>query len=143
MASSNWKLYDGVMQLALQGSGMDFDSDTFTLSLFLSGSNAGDSTQSVIGNLTNPVLSVNGYAPVVVTPTVTRVSNVVTFDTSNAVFTASGGSIVGVYYSVLWNSTTNNILAFSILDDTPQALPDLTDTNSLTITITNVFSITS
>ncbi len=143
MASTNWKLYDGVIELALQGSGMDFDSDTFTLSLFLSGSNAGDSTQSAIGNLTSPVLSVNGYAPVVVTPTVTRVSNVVTFDTSNAVFTASGGSIVGVYYAVLWNSTTNNLLAYSVLDDTPQSLPDLTDTNSLTITITNVFSITS
>lgn len=144
-APGPWVVYNE-FKLTLGQKTIDLVNDVFKVALFLSTSNAGAATLATAqyATLTNQVASASGYttAGVTVTPGWTRSTGTVTFDTSDAAWTASGGSITA-RFAVLYDNTTSNkdLIAYSLLDSAPADVI-VSDTNTLTINIVNVFSIT-
>lgn len=144
-APGPWVVYNE-FKLTLGQKTIDLVNDVFKVALFLSTSNAGAATLATAqyATLTNQVASASGYttAGVTVTPAWTRSVGTVTFDTSDAAWTASGGSITA-RFAVLYDNTTSlkDLIAYSLLDSAPADVI-VSDTNTLTINIVNVFSIT-
>jgi hypothetical protein len=143
MAAGKWKVYDFAKKYIGDGT-IDLDLTTnWKMALFLSTSNADTLSvgTGVYGDLTNEHANANGYTTggVALTNIVwTRSSGTLTFDCDNAVWTASGGSIVARFAVIYKDATVNSIvkplLCVSLLDTTP-ANVTATDTNTLTITI--------
>jgi hypothetical protein len=79
----------------------------------------------------------NGYTTggVSVTQTWTETNGLMTFDSNDPSWTASGGSIIA-RYAVLYDDTTTSpadqVIAYSLLDTTPA---DVTTTNGNTLTL--------
>lgn len=127
MAAGKFKLYhkakfrigDGTLDLD--------DTANWKMALFLAASNCNTLSvgTGVYGDLTSEVATAFGYTigGTALTPTWTDVSGVETFDTTNAAWTASGGSIVARYAVIYKNATVNSIvkplLAVCVLDTTP------------------------
>lgn len=110
MPANPWTLVDSALTNALNG-GFDFDSDSWKVALFQSTSNIGTGSTTFAG-VTNEVAAGNGYSVggVAVTCSLSGTTTV-TVDFSDAVFVASGGSIVArtaVLYEV-----GGNVLAFT------------------------------
>lgn len=139
MAVGKWKLYDTAKQYLADGT-FDLDDNTnWKIALFQQTSNCNTlgGTNDVFGDLTNEASGGNYPAGgVAVTPTWGQTSGTATFDTDNAQFAASGGSIVCRYAVIYKNATVNSIvkplLAVCLLDTTP-ADTTVTDGNTLTI----------
>jgi hypothetical protein len=138
MAAGSWTLTNNTRTYLLDGT-FDLDSDTFKIALFTSASNIGAASTTYAG-LTNEVGSGNGYTTGgnTVTGSLSGTTTV-TFDTSDpAVWTASGAGFTarfGVLYEV-----SGNVLAYFLLDSTPADVT-ITSGNTLTITVSNVFSL--
>lgn len=146
MAASAWRVYrefKGNLGEKL----FDLNAgDTIKCALFLSTSNCGDVALATAqyATLTNQHSNANGYTTggVTVAATWTQSGGTITFDTANAQWTASGGSIVA-RFAVLYDDTAANkdLIAYCILDATPADVTCTTG-NTLTITISNVFTVT-
>ena len=141
MAAGKWKVYEVAKKYLSDGT---FDLDLTTnwkMALYLSTSNANTLSigTSIFADLTNEVANANGYTTggVALTGiTWTQVAGVSTFDCNDAVWTASGGSIVARFAVIYENATLNTIvkpiLCVCLLDTTP-ADKTVTSGNTLTI----------
>lgn len=132
MAADPWARYNSG-QLKVENSTIDLDADVIKVALFTSAYTpaATDTTYASIS--ANEVANANGYTTggITVTTTVTEAAGVVTFDSNDPTWTAAGGSITA-RYAVLYDSTTGDLLAYSLLDNTPADVT-VTDTNTLTL----------
>jgi hypothetical protein len=143
MAAGKWKMYADAKKYLADGT-FDLDDTTnWKMALFQSTSNCETLTTGtdVYGDLTNEVANGNGYTTggVAITGvTWAESSGTITFDCDNAVWTASGGSIVARFAVIYKNATVNSIvkplLCVCLLDTTP-ANVTATDGNTLTIAI--------
>jgi len=152
MAASAWVLYNLAKQKLGDGTHV-LDSDVFRLGLYLSNSNAATLTLSTRGSVTNEVATANGYTQGgqtlgSVTWGAGATVTVRQFDSAAEVFTAAGGTIVGVKHAVIYNNTKGTSAGTRPLLCTSQlstALFGITDTNTLTVTpnVTNgIFEMT-
>ena len=141
MAAGKWKLYEMAKEYLGDGT-FDLDDGTnWKMALFLSTSNADTlgGTNDVYGDLTNEHAGNNGYTTggVALTNVVwSQTSGTATFDCDNAVWTASGGSIVARFAVIYKDATVNSIvkplLCVCLLDTTPA---DVTATTGNTLTV--------
>lgn len=138
MAAGSWTLTNNTRTYLLNGT-FDLDSDTFKVALFTNASNIGASSTTYAG-LTGEVANGNGYTTGgnSVTGSLSGTTTV-TFDTSDpAVWTATGAGFTA-RYGVLYE-VSGNVLAYFLLDSTPADVT-ITAGNTLTITVTDVFSL--
>ena len=136
-AAGKWKLYEAA-KLAIANGEIDFDAHSFRIALFLSTSNCNTlSGTTGLSNLTNQVATNYGYtqSTKAVTIATSQASDTVTVDeTTNPVWTASGGSITA-RFAVIYDDTHASKQAVCVcLLDTAPADVTATDTNTLTIT---------
>lgn len=136
-AAGKWKLYEAA-KLAIANGEIDFDAHSFRIALFLSTSNCNTlSGTTGLSNLTNQVATNYGYtqSTKAVTIATSQASGTVTVDeTTNPVWTASGGSITA-RFAVIYDDTHASKQAVCVcLLDTAPADVTATDTNTLTIT---------
>lgn len=110
----------------------DIDSDTWKMALFLSTSNIGAASTTYAG-LTNEHANANGYTTggVAITLSLSGTTTV-TADSTDATWTASGGSIVA-RFAVIYE-VGGNVLCYCLLDSTPADVT-VTDGNTLTVQI--------
>lgn len=134
MAANAWVIYNQA-KLKIHNSVIDLDADTLKCGLVLSTYTPAATHTTWASINSNEHSNGNGYTTggVTVAGTVTEASGTITFDVADPQWTASGGSIV-CRYAVLYDSTTGDLLAYSLLDNTPADVT-VTDTNILTIQI--------
>ena len=138
MAAGKWKLY-GTAKKAITDGLIDLDSDSFKINLYLSTSNCDTLTaHDALADLTNQVATNYGYtqSTKAVTLTTSGTTGTVTVDeTTNPVWTASGGSITA-RFAVIYDDThaDDMPLCVCLLDTTPADVT-ATDGNTLTITM--------
>ncbi len=138
MAAGKWKVYENA-KLAISSGLVNLASDAFKINLYLSTSNANDLTLATayMAALTNQVATAFGYtqSTKAVTLTVAEAAGTVTVDeTTNPVWTASGGSITA-RFAVIYDDTNANKQAICVcLLDTTPADVSATDGNTFTIT---------
>jgi hypothetical protein len=145
MAAGPWTIYNEFK--ATYGlKAMNLNTDAMKVALFLSTSNCGNAALATAqyATLTNQHTAVNGYATggVACAPSYSQTAGTATFDTADATWTASGGSIVA-RFAVLYDDTSTNkdLIAYCLLDSTPADVTTTTG-NTLTIQIANVFTLT-
>jgi hypothetical protein len=138
MAAGKWKMYEAA-KLAIANGEIDFDTHSFKVALFLSTSNCDTlSGTTGIANLTNQVATAFGYTQntKAVTITTANAAGTVTIDeTTNPVWTASGGSITARFAVIYDDTHASDQAVFVCLLDTTPADVTATDTNTFTITI--------
>lgn len=129
MAAGTWTFTNGGRTKLLDGT-FDLDSDTFKMALFLSTSNIGAASTTYAG-LTNEHANANGYTTggTAVTLSLSGTTTV-TVDSSDAVWTASGGSITA-RFAVIYE-VGGNVLCYCLLDSAPA---DVTATTGNTLTV--------
>lgn len=136
-AAGKWKVYEAA-KLAWANGTIDFDSHSFKINLYLSTSNCNTlSGDTALANLTNQVATNFGYTQdtKAVTLTTANVTGTVTIDeTTNPVWTASGGSITA-RYAVIYDDShaSKQAICVCLLDTAPA---DVTATTGNTFTIT-------
>lgn len=135
MSAGPWQIYDQFMLEKSNGT-QDLDTDIFKVILMLSTYTpdlAADVTYVGIGG--DEVATNFGYTQggKIVAATLTKTSGNINFSSANVDWTASGGSVV-CRYAVTINSTTGGLVAYSLLDVTPDDIT-LTNTNTLTLNI--------
>jgi hypothetical protein len=137
-AAGKWKLYEQAKLKIAQGI-IDLDTHSFKINLYLSTSNANDLTlaNAFKADITNQVATNFGYTQdtKAVTITTAQASGTVTVDeTTNPVWTASGGTITA-RFAVIYDDTNANKDAVCVcLLDTAPADVSATTGNTLTIT---------
>ena len=137
-AAGKWKLYEQA-KLDIANGLMDLDTHAYKIALFTSASNCNTlSGTTALASLTNQVATANGYTQnsKVVTIVTSNASGTITVDeTSNPVWTASGGSITA-RFAVIYNDThaSKQALCVCLLDTAPADVT-ATDTNTFTITM--------
>ncbi len=132
MAAGNWTFTDAGRTDLLNGT-FDLDTDTFLMALFLSSSNIGAASTTYAG-LTNEHANNNGYTTGGISLGQLSLSGTTTVtvdETTNPVWTASGGSIQA-RYAVIYESG-GRVLCYCLLDNTPA---DVTATDGNTLTVT-------
>mgnify|MGYP003650588357 FL=1 len=133
MAADAWVIHDRFKEY-MGDNTIDMDGDTFECRLALSTSNIATTSIGDATSVTNPVTG-NGYAADVLAVTWTRSGTTVTFDSDNAAYTASGGSITARFaYIVDTTTTPDEVVAHCLLDNAPADVT-VTDTNTLTVQI--------
>lgn len=143
MAAGSWTVYNE-FKLTLGKKAVDLINDTFKVALLASTSNAGSASLATAqyATLTNELSTANGYTSggVSVTPSWTASSGTMTFDTSDASWTATGS--ITARFAVLYDNTSSNkdLVAYCLLDSTPADVTTTTG-NSINIAITNLFTI--
>jgi hypothetical protein len=129
MAAGTWTLTNTGRTSLLNGT-FDLDTDTFKMALFLSTSNIGASSTTYAG-LTNEHANANGYTTGGTSVTLSLSgTTTVMVDSTDAVWTASGGSITA-RFAVIYE-VSGNVLAYCLLDSTPA---DVTATTGNTLTV--------
>lgn len=139
MAAGAWTFPDGVRTRLLNGT-FDMDTDSFKMALFLSTSNIGAASTTYAG-VTNEHAAANGYSTGGIAVTITLSgTTTVKVDSTDPVWTASGGSITA-RFAVIYE-VSGDVLCYCLLDSTPADVT-ATDGNTLTVAIhTNgVFSL--
>lgn len=132
MAAGAWTFTDAGRTSLLDGT-FDLDTDTFLMALFLSTSNIGASSTTYAG-LTNEHANANGYTTGGISLGQLSLSGTTTVtvdETTNPVWTASGGSITA-RFAVIYESG-GNVLCYCLLDNAPA---DVTATDGNTLTVT-------
>lgn len=129
MAAGAWTFTNGGRTSLIDGT-FDINSDTYKMALFLSTSNIGSASTTYAG-LTNEHANANGYTTggTAVTLSLSGTTTV-TVDSSDAVWTASGGSITA-RFAVIYE-VGGNVLCYCLLDSTPA---DVTATTGNTLTV--------
>jgi hypothetical protein len=145
MAAGPWVVYNE-FRATLGLKALNLNSDSMKVALFISTSNAGSAAlvTAQYATLTGEVAAANGYTAggVVCAPTYSQAAGVATFDTADASWTASGGSIVARFAVVYdFTATNKDLIAYCLLDSTPADVT-VTTGNTLTIQIANVFTLT-
>jgi hypothetical protein len=139
-AAGQWKMYESA-KLAWANGTIDFDSHSFKINLYLSTSNANTLTAATItqlSDITNQVATNFGYTQntKAVTITTANSSGTITIDeTTNPVWTASGGSITARFAVIYDDSHANDMPIAVCLLDTAPADVTATDGNTFTITM--------
>lgn len=130
MAAGAWTPTNATRTNVLNGT-FDWDSDTYKCAIFLSTSNIGASSTTYAG-VTNEHANANGYTTggISVAFTLAGTTSVTASFTTNPVWTASGGSIVG-RFAVIYE-VGGNVAFYCLLDSTPA---DVTTTTGNTLTI--------
>ena len=131
MAAGNWTFPDGARTRMLNGT-FDFDTDTFKVALFLSTSNIGAASTTYAG-VSNEHANANGYTTGGISLgalTLAGTTTVTVDDPADAVWTASGGSIVA-RFAVLYENA-GDVVCYCLLDSTPA---DVTATDGNTLTL--------
>ena len=128
-------------KLAWANGTIDWDSHSFKINLHLSTSNANTLTAATItqlSDITNQVATNFGYTQntKAVTITTANSSGTITFDeTTNPVWTASGGAITA-RFAVIYDDTHANDMPIAVcLLDTAPADVTATDGNTFTVTM--------
>ena len=128
-------------KLAFANGDIDFNSHSFKINLYLDTSNANTLTAATItqlSDITNQVATAFGYTQntKAVTITTANSSGTITFDeTTNPVWTASGGPITA-RFAVIYDDTHANDMPVAVcLLDTAPADVSATDGNTFTITM--------
>jgi len=143
-AAGPWTIYNE-FKATFGLKALNLNVDSMKVALFQSTSNAGNAAlaSALYATLTNQVANGNGYVTggVVCAPTYSQVAGTATFDTADASWTASGGSITA-RFAVLYDDTAANkdLIAFCLLDSAPADVV-VTTGNTLTIQIANVFTL--
>ena len=134
MAANAWVIYNNA-KLKIHNSTVDLDADSIKCALFTSAYSPATTQTTYASISTNEVASGNGYTTggVTIAGTVSEASGTVTFDVADPQWTATGGSIV-CRYAVLYDSTIGDLIAYSLLDNTPADVT-VTSTNVLTLQI--------
>lgn len=126
-------------KLAIANGEIDFDTHSFKINLYLSTSNCDTlSGATGIASLTNQVATAFGYTQntKAVTLTTAQAAGTTTIDeTTNPVWTASGGSITARFAVIYDDTHASDQAVFVCLLDTTPADVTATDTNTFTITI--------
>lgn len=131
MAAGTWTLTNAGRTSLLDGT-FDLDSDTFKMALFLSTSNLGASSTTYAG-VTNEHANGNGYTTGGESVTLSLSgTTTVTVDSTDVVWTASGGSITARFAAIY--EVGGNILCYCLLDSSPADVT-ATDGNTLTVAI--------
>lgn len=119
-----WKVYDTAKEKLGQGV-IAFNSHTFKCALFLSTSNANTLTHDELGDLTNQVSNGFGYTTggYTLTCTWTNASGVITLDSDDPFWDASGGPITAKY-AVIYDDTVANdpLIAVMVLSAQPSGV---------------------
>ena len=137
MAASAWTFASGNKVKFFDGT-HDLDGDTFKLALF-------DSAWSpkATYDSTNELATANGYTQggkEATNPSASETGGTVSIDMDDVAWTAAGGDLTA-RYAVLYNDSDAGkaIVAYILLDDAPADVT-VTDGNTLTIQISNVFT---
>ena len=122
----------------LQNGTIDVDTDVWIMGLSTSLYTPAKATHEVLADITNEVAG-NGYArQTLASVTLTEpVAGTWQFDSADAVFTATGGSIVARYYWIFDDTPAaplDPLFCYGALDDTPADVTT-TDTNTLTVQV--------
>jgi hypothetical protein len=139
-AAGKWKMYESA-KLAFANGTIDFDSHSFKINLYLSTSNANTLTAATItqlSDITNQVATNFGYTQntKAVTITTANSSGTITIDeTTNPVWTASGGAITARFAVIYDDSHASDMPIAVCLLDTAPADVTATDGNTFTITM--------
>lgn len=132
MAAGNWIVYDSFKEYMGDGT-IDLDTHVFKV-LLTTSTYTPALTHTQISDITNE-LSGSGYARYTLTQTWTKSSSTTTFDSDDATFTASGGTITA-RYAVIFDDTTTTpadaLVAYCVLDSSPADV-SVTDGNTLTV----------
>lgn len=140
MAAGKWKMYESA-KLAWANGLIDFDTHSFKINLYSSTSNANTLTAATItqlSDITNQLATANGYTQntKAVTLTTANSSGTITIDeTTNPVWTASGGPITARFAVIYDDTHASDMPCFVCLLDTTPADVTATDGNTLTITM--------
>lgn len=140
MAAGKWKMYESA-KLAWANGEIDFNSHSFKINLYLSTSNADTLTAATItqlSDITNQVATAFGYTQNTkgVTITTANASGTVTIDeTTNPVWTASGGSITARFAVIYDDTHASDMPCFVCLLDTAPADVSAADGQTLTVNI--------
>lgn len=132
MAAGAWTFTDAGRKDLLNGT-YDLDTDTFLMALFLSTSNIGAASTTYAG-VTNEHANANGYLTGGISLgqlDLTGTTTVTVDESTNPVWTASGGSIIA-RFAVIYESA-GRVLCYCLLDSTPA---DVTATTGNTLTVT-------
>ena len=131
MAAGSWVFTDTGRTSLLDGT-FDIDSDIYKMALFLSTSNLGAASTTFAG-VTNEHANANGYTAggVAVTLSLSG-TTIVTTDSTDGSWTASGGSIIARFACIY--EVAGNVLCYCLLDSTPADVT-VTDGNTLTVQI--------
>jgi len=125
-------VFTNVGRTCLLDGTFDIDSDTWNMALFLSTSNLGAATTTYAG-VTNEHANANGYTTGGVSVTLSLAgTTTVTVDSTDASWTAAGGSIVARFAAIY--EVGGNVLCYCLLDDTPADVT-VTAGNGLTVQI--------
>jgi hypothetical protein len=131
MAAGTWTFTDEGRTKLLDGT-FDLDTDVFKMALFLSTSNIGASSTTYAG-VTNEVANAFGYLTGGTSVTISLAgTTTVTVDSTDATWTASGGSITA-RFAVIYE-VSGRVLCYCLLDSTPADVT-VTTGNQLTIQI--------
>jgi hypothetical protein len=137
MAAGAWTFYNIAKKKLADGS-IDLDTNSFRMSLYTSASNAATVTLSTRTSVTSEVTEANGYSssgkPLAsITWANGASAKVWRWNAAAIVWTAAAGSITGVKYAVIWQSSgvADKLLCFSQLST---AAFNITSGNTLTIT---------
>jgi hypothetical protein len=131
MAAGAWTFTNAGRTSLLNGD-FDLDTNTFKIALFLSTSNIGAASTTYAG-LTNEHANANGYTTGGISLgalTLSGTTTVTVDDPADAVWTASGGSIIA-RFAVIYEDA-GNVLCYCLLDSTPA---DVTATDGNTLTV--------
>jgi hypothetical protein len=143
MAAGPWVIYNE-FKATLGLKTLNLNADSMKVALFTSSSNCGSASLATAryAILTNQVANANGYTTggVVCAATYSQTSGTATFDTADASWTASGGSITA-RFAVLYDDTATNkdLICYCLLDSTPADVT-VTSGNTLTIQISNIYT---
>lgn len=131
MPAGAWTFPNSARTDLLNGT-FDLDTDTFKMALFLSTSNIGAGSTTYAG-VTNEHANANGYTTggTAITLSLSGTTTV-TVDSTDATWTASGGSIVS-RFAVIYE-VGGRVLCYCLLDSTPADVT-VTDGNSLSVVI--------
>lgn len=129
MAASAWSLTNTGRTSLLNGT-FDLDTDVFKMALYLSTSDLG-AASTTYALVSNQHANANGYTTGGVSVTLSLTgTTTVTIDCTDAVWTASGGSIVARFAAIY--EVSGNVLCYCLLDSTPA---DVTVTTGNTLTV--------
>lgn len=143
-AAGAWTFYNSFREYVADGT-IDLDTHVFKVLLTTSTYSVSAATHTQISDITNE-LSGSGYARYTLTATWTRSGATVTFDSDDATFTASGGSLTA-RYAVIFDDTTTSpvdaLVCYCLLDSTPADVT-VTDGNTLTVQMnaSGIFTLT-
>ena len=138
MTANAWAVYD-VFLSQIHAEGHTFSTDDIRLALMYSSYTPATSTDTTFDVVdANELATTQGYTALGLSLpcTIATTAGVLTLDSgTNPVWTASSGNL-SARYGVIFNNTitTNNLIAYSLLDNTPADV-EATDGNTLTITI--------